>query len=307
MAVAQMENSMDLTRTPDERFENLPGWPYEPTYLDWEGLRLARVDVGDADAETVVLLHGEPTWGYLYRKVIPPLLDAGLRVVVPDLPGFGRSDKPTDRAWYDYDRLYAALDAHIDGAGLDDPFTLVVHDWGGLLGLPWATSNQERIARLVICNTALYVPGREPSKAWRAFRDFVEEAEQLPVADLIDSGCATNLGDEVRAAYDAPFHEPAAQAGATALPLRVPLDDDDPGAQEQWQANQALADWDRPTLLVWGADDAILPPKIAQRWADSIPGCVGLETLSPAMHFLQEDVGEQLGELVASFVGGTYS
>ncbi|MDX1621115.1 MAG: haloalkane dehalogenase [Nitriliruptorales bacterium] len=289
-------------RTPDERFEDLPGWDHDPLYTDWEGLRLARVEAGPASGETVVLLHGEPTWGYLYRKVIPPLVDAGLRVVAPDLPGFGRSDKPTDRDWYQYDRLYDALDAQLSAASPDDPVTLVVHDWGGLLGLVWATEHPERVARLVICNTALYVPGREPSEAWLQFHDFVERADELPIGYLVDGAVAGDLDEEVRAAYEAPFHEPAAHAGAIALPLRVPLSDEDPGAQRQWAANQALTSWEVPTLIIWGADDPILPVKVGQRWAETIPGCVGLETLTPAAHFLQEDQGERMGELISRFV-----
>lgn len=299
---------MDVSRTPDDRFVDLPGWDRDPTYLDWEGLRLARVEDGPADAdETVVLLHGEPTWSYLYRHVIPPLVAAGHRVVAPDLPGFGRSDKPTDRAWFTYDRLYAAVDAHLSTPDLEAPFTLVVHDWGGALGLPWAVANPERLARLVILNTALYAPGGTPSEAWKSFRAFVETADELPVGFLVDGGCARDLEEAERAAYEAPLHEPAAHAGALALPMLVPLEDDDPGAERMWAANQGLAGFDRPTLIVWGEDDPILPVRIGRRWAEAIPGCVGMETFSPAMHFLQEDAGDDLGTLIGSFVSGTYA
>lgn len=290
----------DAVRTPDDRFADLPGWPYQPIHREWEGLRLARVEEGPEGAPTVVLLHGEPTWGYLYRDVVPPLLDAGMRVVVPDHPGFGRSDKPTDRAWFTYDRLVAALDAQL--ADLTEPFVLVVHDWGGPIGLRWAVENPDRVAGLVILDTALYAPGGTPSEAWLQFRGFVERAEQLPVGFLVDGGCVADLPEEVRAAYEAPFAEPAAHAGALALPVLVPLEDDDPVAEAMWQVNQALRDWQQPTLVLWGEDDPILPPRIGRRWADTIPGAVGFETFSPAGHFLQEDVGQRIGERIAAFV-----
>lgn len=292
----------DAVRTPDDRFGDLPDFAYTPRYAEWEGLRLARIDEGPSDAPTVVLLHGEPTWSFLYRHLLPPLLAAGLRVVVPDLPGFGRSDKPTDRGWYTWRRMYDAIGAQVDAAGIVGPFALVVHDWGGVAGLPWAVDHADRLAGLVILDTALYVPGASPSPAWQSFRDFVERSETLPVGYLVQGGAATDLPDEVVAAYDAPFHEDAAHAGALALPARVPLDDDDEGAAEQWAANQALASFEVPTLILWGEDDRILTPRIGRRWADTIPGCVGMETFTPAGHFLQEDQGPVLGDRIATFV-----
>lgn len=292
---------MEPVRTPDERFAGLPGWPWDSRYDHWDGLRLARVDEGDGAA--VVLLHGEPTWGYLYRKVLPPLLGAGHRVVVPDLPGFGRSDKPTERAWFTYDRLVASFDAHVAMAGLDEPFTLVVHDWGGPIGLRWAVDHPDRVARLVILNTLLYAPGGRPSDAWLAFRDFVARSDELPVGMLVRRATATGLDDDVAAAYEAPFHARSAQAGALSLPLLVPTDDAHPAAAEMWRVNQALGDWHTPTLMIWGEDDPILPLRAGERWAERIPGVTRLVPLSPAAHFLQEDQGERIGELVAGFVG----
>lgn len=293
----------DVVRTPDHRFQGLPQFAYEPRYADWDGLRLARIDEGPADAPTVVLLHGEPTWSFLYRKLLPPLLGAGLRVVVPDLPGFGRSDKPTDQGWYTWRRMYDAVGAQIDASEITGPLTLVVHDWGGVAGLPWAVDHADRLAGLVIMDTGLYVPGTTPSEPWQAFRDFVERSEILPVGFLVQGGAASELPEEVVAAYEAPFAEEAAHAGALALPLRVPLTDDDEGAQEQWAANQALASFEVPTVVLWGEDDDILTSRIGRRWADTIPGCVGMETFTPAGHFLQEDQGEVLGERIAAFVG----
>ncbi len=293
----------DVLRTPEDRFTDLPGWEHDPRYVEAEvdglPLRLARVDEGGGDP--VVLLHGEPTWGFLYRRVVGPLLDAGLRVVVPDHPGFGRSDKPTDRGWFSYESMYASLESHLERIGLDDPVTLVVHDWGGPLGLRWAVEHPGEVARLAILDTALYAPGGEPTDDWLSFRDFVAGADELPVGMLVAGGSATDLPDEVVAGYEAPFHTPAAHAGAIELPLMVPLSDDDPGARRMWEVNQALDDWHRDTLIVWGDDDHILPPSIGRRWADQIPGCVGFETLENASHFLQEDRGPALGERLAEF------
>lgn len=292
----------DVVRTPEDRFLDLPGWPYPPRYSDVAGLRLARVDEGPEDGRPVVLLHGEPTWGYLYRKLVPPLLDAGLRVVVPDQVGFGRSDKPTDRDWFTYDRLTASFTGHLEAVVPDVAVTLVVHDWGGPVGLRWAVEHPERVARLVILDTGLYVSGGRMSDAWRRFRDFVAQADELPVGELVRGGCATGLADEVVAAYQAPFHEPAAQAGALSLPLLVPTGDDAPGADAMASVMRQLGEWRRPTLVLWGADDPILPVRIGERFVEHIPGALDLETFTPAAHFLQEDVGGDLGARIGRFV-----
>jgi haloalkane dehalogenase len=297
---------MDVLRTPDERFESLPGWAHPPAWTDVDvdgtELRLARVEVGPRDGHPVVLLHGEPTWGYLYREVVGPLAAAGLRCIVPDHPGFGRSDKPDELGWFTYDRLVASLDAHLTALDLP-PVTLVVHDWGGPIGLRWAVEHPDRVARLVILDTGLYAPGGSPSEAWAAFRAFVERTEELPIGMLVDGASVRELDAATGAADEAPFHTPAAQAGARALPLLVPVADDDPGAAEQWRTLQALEDWHHPTLLLWGEDDVVLPPRIGHRWAASIPGSVGITTFAGAGHFLQEDVGRELGEAIVTFIG----
>jgi haloalkane dehalogenase len=296
---------LDVLRTPDDRFDGLRGWDHPAAWseVDVDGtvLRLARVEVGPADGHPIVLLHGEPTWGYLYRDVVGPLAAAGLRCIVPDHPGFGRSDKPSEVGWYSYDRLVASLHAHLDALDLP-PVTLVVHDWGGPIGLRWAVEHPERVARLVVLDTGLYAPGGEPSVAWSAFRAFVERTDELPIGMLVDGGCVRELSSDEVAAYEAPFHVPTAQAGARALPLLVPVADSDPGAAEQWRTLQALGEWRAPTVLLWGADDRILPVRIGQRWARSIPGSVGITTFAGAGHFLQEDVGAELGNAITAFV-----
>lgn len=298
----------DVVRTPDACFADLPGWPYAPTYVqatvDGTDVRLARVDEGPADAHPVVLLHGEPTWGYLWRDVLPPLLDAGHRVVVPDLVGFGRSDKPQPRDWYSYDRLFDALDQHLDDALGDTPVTLVVHDWGGLLGLPWATANRDRIARLVLLDTGLYRAGGRMSEAWWAFRNHVETLEAFPVADMVDGACLTDLSPAVRAAYEAPFPDTSAHGGPLALPLLVPTSEDSPGADRHMAAWDVLEQWEDPVLFVWGEKDPIIPPKVAEAMARRIPGTRRVETVEGS-HFLQEDAGAEIGRRIAAFIDET--
>ncbi len=298
----------EVARTPDERFERLVGWPYQPRYshirAGGTALRLALVDEGPATAHPVVLLHGEPTWGYLYRNVLTPLVDAGLRTIVPDLVGFGRSDKPTDTAWYTYDHHCQSLAAHLDAAGVDRPVTLVVHDWGGPIGLRWAVEHPDRVARLVILDTLLYRSGWKPTKDWLRFRDYMARRDTAPAGFLVSRATSQPVSEGVRAAYDAPFDAPDAHAGALAFPAIVPLADDDPGATEMARVDEALADWQQPTLILWGADDAILPAAAGRRWAEIIPGCVGMDTIPGARHYLQEDAGAEIGRQIAAFVGG---
>jgi haloalkane dehalogenase len=293
----------DVHRTPDDRFADLPGYPFPPSFTEVDGLRLARVDEGDG--HPVVLVHGEPTWGYLWRRVIPGLLDAGLRVVVPDQVGFGRSDKPTDRGWYTYDRLVESFAGHLEALDLGEPVTLVVHDWGGPVGLRWAVEHPDLVARLVVLDTGLYTPGTRMSEAWQRFRDFVEQAESLPIGMLVQGATTTDLPAEVVAAYDAPFPSPASQAAALALPLLVPTDDEHPSAAAMASVASALRSWEHPTLVVWGEHDQILSPRVGERLADRIPGVVGDVRLVPGGHFLQEDAGPAIAEHIAGFVGAS--
>lgn len=299
---------VEIHRTPEERFDGLvpPGATVGRTEVEVDGtaLSLAHLEAGPAEGHTVVLLHGEPTYSHLWRHVLPPLTGAGLRVVAPDLVGFGRSDKPTELDWYSHARLGEALGAHLDAIAAA-PATLVVHDWGGLLGLPWAVEHPDRVARLVVTDTGLYSAGGFPSEVWGAFRRFVERTEDLPIGMLINGGTSRELGEEERAAYEAPFDTVAAKTGARALPLLVPVADEDDGATRLSRTRDALADWTTPTLVVWGGADGILPPRMGEQFAELIPGCVGMELLDGAHHFLQEDAGGALGEHIAGFVAGT--
>ncbi len=287
-------------RTPDERFADLPGWAYEPTYRDWEGLRLAHYDVGPADAPVVMLFHGEPTWSFLYRKVMGPLLAAGYRCVLLDQPGFGRSDKPTDLDWYSYDRQTAAAAALVADLSISDA-TFVVQDWGGPIGLRVAMEQPGAAARLVILDTGLFTGRQHMSDAWIAFRDFVARTDDLPIGLLIRGACAIDHGDDVWRGYEAPFPVPESKAGARSFPLMLPTSPEDPGAQAGQDVLEALAASDLPTLMLWADGDPILTPETGRRFAAAI-GRPEPEVVVNASHVLQEDQGEDIGRRIAAWL-----
>jgi haloalkane dehalogenase len=213
----------DAIRTPDEVLQGLPDFLFEPHYREVDGLRLAHLDEGEG--APVIFMHGEPTWSFLWRRVIGPVLDAGFRCLAPDLPGFGRSDKPTDISWYSYDRHVAMAATLLEELDLHGA-TVVVHDWGGPIGLRLAVEHRERIDRLVILDTGVLNGRRKMTDAWFAFRDFVQRTEDLPVGMLVRGACKNDPGDEVIAAYDAPYPNAASKAGARAFPLLIPLTTD---------------------------------------------------------------------------------
>jgi haloalkane dehalogenase len=248
------------------------------------------------------MVHGEPTWGYLWRKLVAPVRDAGFRVVLPDHAGFGRSDKPTDLGWYSYDRHaahFGQLLEHLDLRGV----TMVVHDWGGPIGLRAAVEHRDRVDRLVILDTGLFTGHQRMTEAWQAFRAFVERTEDLPVGMLVRGACAVDPGDEVIAAYDAPYPDAASKAGARAFPLMLPTSPEDPGAESGRRVLEALKDDHRPTLCLWADQDPVLPFTVGERFAEAI-GAPPPRKIEGASHFLQEDRGEQLGALVADWLAG---
>jgi haloalkane dehalogenase len=285
-------------RTPDERFEDLPGFPFEPRYRDVDGLRLAYVDEGEG--EPVVFFHGEPTWSYLWRKVMPPLRDAGYRCIAPDLAGFGRSDKPTDLNWYTYDGHAGLMAKLLADLELRDA-TVVVHDWGGPIGLRVAVEEPELVSRFVILDTGLFTGHQPMTDAWRQFRDFVERTEDLPVSMLVRGATARGMSDEAAAAYDAPFPTPESKAGARAFPLMLPTTPDAPGAAAGQQVLDAIRDDDRPKLTVWADGDFIIPFEVGERFAAAI-NAPAPRKIENASHFLQEDAGEEIGELIAGWL-----
>jgi haloalkane dehalogenase len=288
---------VDVFRTPDERFEGLPGFDFEPNYAQLDGLRLHYLDEGEG--HPVVCFHGEPTWCYLYRKMLPPLVAGGHRVICPDYAGFGRSDKPTDQGWYSYDRHVELVSELLAGLDLSDA-TVVVQDWGGPIGLRWAVEHEDRVARLVILNTGIFT-GRV-SKGFLAWRDFAERNPDLPIGFVIGGGTATDLPDEVVAAYEAPWPNAESKAGAARFPLLVPTSQEEPGAAEMLAVADALKSWEKPALVAFSDSDPVFPfPKAGQVFADNIPGAGEQIRIEGAAHFLQEDRGEQIAERILEF------
>jgi haloalkane dehalogenase len=290
---------MDVFRTPDERFANLPGWSYEPNYVEAGGLRLHHIDEGSGS--TVLCFHGEPSWSYLYRHMLERLVATGHRVVCPDLVGFGRSDKPTDQGWYSYDRHVETVTAHLDQIDLDD-VTVVVQDWGGPIGLRWAVQNADKVGRLVILNTGLFT-GRV-SKGFMAWREFAERTPDLPIGVIIQGATTTELSDEVVAAYEAPFPNAESKAGAQRFPLLVPLTEDEPGVAEMMETREALASWDKPALVAFSDTDPVFPyPKSGDRFTELIPSAGEQVRIEGAAHFLQEDRGLEIADAMLAAFG----
>jgi haloalkane dehalogenase len=289
---------VNVYRTPDERFADLPGFPFEPHYVDQDGLRMHYADEGDG--EPVLLLHGEPTWSYLYRKMIPPLVEVA-RVVAPDYLGFGRSDKPVDREWYSYDRHYESIERFVEGLDLRE-LTVVVQDWGGPIGLRLAVEQPDRVARLVIMNTGIGA-GRAPSEEWLRLREFVRRVgTDLQPGQLVKITCVTELTDEVVAAYDAPFPTAESKTGPLMFPELVPTELDHPSTAKMLEVREALTRWEKPALILFSDSDPIFSPRVGEHFAERIPGAEPAETIAGAGHFLQEDKGEELGERIARWL-----
>jgi haloalkane dehalogenase len=288
----------EAVRTSEESLQGLPDFPFVSHYREVDGLRLAHLDEGDG--APVIFFHGEPTWSFLWRKVIPPVRDAGFRCLAPDLAGFGRSDKPVDIDFYTYDRHVALASTLLEELDLRGA-TVVVHDWGGPIGLRLAVEHPERIERLVILDTGLFTGHQKMTDAWIAFRDFVARTEDLPVGFLVRGACKTDPGDDVIAAYDAPYPDVPSKAGARAFPLLIPRAPDAPGAATGQRVHDALREDRRPTLMLWGDSDPVLPLSVGERFAESI-GRAAPRTIEDASHFLQEDQGPLIGELIADWL-----
>lgn len=298
---------MEYLRTPDERFENLTAYDFQPNYLqvsDHEGgeLRVHYLDEGPADAETILLMHGEPSWSFLYRKMIPVLLKAGLRVIAPDLVGFGRSDKPSKRTDYTYQRHVDWMQSVLDQLDLKN-ITLVCQDWGGLIGLRLLAENPDRFARAVAANTMLPTGDHELGQSFLDWRKFSQEVENFPVGTIIGGATNSDLSAEVMRGYDAPFPDESFKEGARQFPLLVPGSPEDPASKPNKAAWAVLSQLKTPFLTAFSDSDPIMAGGDAML-QKLIPGCEGQAhtTIIDGGHFLQEDQGEKLAEVVAEFV-----
>jgi haloalkane dehalogenase len=269
-------------------------------FADVDGLRIAYEDTGEGPP--VWFMHGEPTWSFLWRKVIPPVRDAGYRCIAPDLPGFGRSDKPTDLGWYSYDRHVEVMAGLLEELDLHD-VTMVVHDWGGPIGLRLGVEHPDRIARFVIMDTGLFTGHQAMSEAWIAFRDFVERTEDLPISMLVRNACARGMDDETAARYDEPFPDAPSKAGARAFPLMLPTSPNMPGAQAGQRVLDALRSDKRPKLTLWADRDPVLTLETGKRFAAAV-GAPEPIVIENASHFLQEDAGEDIGAHIARWLEG---
>lgn len=293
---------MEILRTPDERFNNLPGYDFAPHYVEVDEVRIHYTDEGPEDAPPVLMLHGEPSWSYLYRKMIPIIADAGYRAIAPDLVGFGRSDKPVRREDYTYQRhvdwmrgLMRALDLR--------QITLMCQDWGGLIGLRLAAEHEHRFSRIIASNTFLPTGDLPPGEAFLRWKRFSQETPVFHAGGIVKGACVSELDPEVIAAYDAPFPDDRYLAGARQFPLIVPISPDDPASVPNRRAWEVLQRWEKPFLTAFSDSDPIT--RGADRFFQSaVPGTRGQPhvTISQAGHFLQEDKGEELARVIVDFM-----
>jgi len=299
---------MDVLRTPDHRFSGLPDWPYEPHYTevpDGDGgtLRVHHAEDGPADGPTVLLLHGEPTWGYLYRKMMPALAEEGIRSLVPDQVGFGRSDKPADRGDYSYQRHVDWMQGWLNATGPERLF-FFGQDWGGLIGLRLVATDPERFAGLVVSNTGLPDGSGKPNDAFMAWQRFSQTAEEFPIGRIITGGCLSELPPEVIDAYDAPFPDDTFKEGARIWPTLVPTSVDDPAVPSNLAAWEVLSAYDRPVVCAFSDQDPVSRGG-DRAFRSRVPGAVDQPhtTVEGAGHFVQEDQPGELVRILVDLVG----
>jgi haloalkane dehalogenase len=296
---------MDVLRTPDDRFNDLPGFPFAPHYADIAGMRMHYVDEGPRDAEVVLMLHGEPSWSYLYHKMIPVFVDAGYRAVAPDMVGFGRSDKPASQDDYTYQfhvDTVTALVEHLDLRRI----TLICQDWGGLIGLRIAAEHEDRFSRIVAANTFLPTGDLPPGEAFLRWQQFSQTSPVFEIGRIINNGTASDLPAEVVAAYDAPFPDDTYKAGARKYPALVPTRPDDPASEPNREAWKVLDRWEKPFLTAFGDSDPITR-NADKAFQARVPGTKGQPhtTIAGGGHFIQEDRGEELARVAVDFMKRT--
>jgi haloalkane dehalogenase len=300
---------MEVLRTPDEQFKNLPGYDFEPHYVevpsgDGGSLRVHYIDEGPRDAAPVLLMHGEPSWAYLYRKMIPVLVDGGYRAIAPDLIGFGRSDKPTPREEYTYQRHVDWMTAFIKAIDLKGA-TFFGQDWGGLIGLRLVAENPDRFDRVVAANTFLPTGDRPAGEAFMRWREYSQRVPDFDSGWIVNSGCTTELSDDIKDAYRAPYPDDIYKEGARQFPVLVPISTDDPAVPANRKAWEVLSKWEKPFLCLFGGSDPVT------RGGDrvliaSIPGTKGQPhaTIEGGGHFIQEDRGEELARRMVEWMAG---
>jgi haloalkane dehalogenase len=297
---------MEKLRTPDDRFDNLSDFPYEPRYVevdDGDGgtLRVHYVDEGPRDGQVVLCLHGEPTWSYLYRKMIPVLVEAGHRVIAPDHPGFGRSDKPTAREDYTYARFVGWMRGVVEQLDLQG-ITLMCQDWGGLIGLRLVAEHPERFARVVTSNTFL-PKGRPANEAFLQWRDASQSIKDISAGRIVASATVSDVSEQTIAAYDAPFPDESYKVGVRQFPMLVPAGPDDPAVPANLKAWEALERWEKPWLTAFGDSDPIMAGGDLY-FQKKVPGTKGQPhtTIEDGGHFIQEDKGEELAQVIVRFM-----
>ncbi|MGH1366402.1 MAG: haloalkane dehalogenase [Calditrichia bacterium] len=297
---------MKALRTPDSQFQNLPGYNFQPNYCDVDDLRMHYVDENPDGDETVVMLHGEPSWSYLYRKMIPRFAAAGHRAIAPDLIGFGRSDKPEKQEDYTYqkhiDWMKALLFEHLN---LQD-ITLFVQDWGGLIGLRLVAENPEKFKRLVIANTFLPTGDQGANDAFMQWQKLSQTIEIFDVGRIINKATVSPLSPEVIAAYDSPFPDERYKSGARIFPMLVPITPDNPASASNRAAWQKLVTFDKPVLTLFSDKDPIMSG-LDRIFQSKLPGAAGQphDTIRDAGHFLQEDKGEEIADKITAFIAAS--
>ena len=296
---------MRKLRTPEKRFENLPDYDFAANYVDVDELRMHYVDEGPSDGEVVLLLHGEPSWSYLYRYMIPPLAEAGLRVIAPDLIGFGKSDKPTKKSDYSYAGHVAWMRQFVETLDLNG-ITLFCQDWGSLIGLRVAAENEQRFARIALGNGGMPTGDEEMPKVFKIWRAFARFSPWFPIGKIIQKATITELSDEIVAAYDAPFPSSRYKTGARAFPMLVPTTPDDPASDANRAAWKIFAEWQKPFLTMFSNRDPVTRGAEAP-WQETVPGAKNREhvEIRNAGHFLQEDKGPELAEELLKFIRET--
>lgn len=289
---------MSVYRTPDSHFDRLPDFPFQPNYVDQDGLRMHYLDEGEGDP--VLLLHGEPTWSFLYRKLIPPLAEVA-RCIAPDYFGFGRSDKPTERSWYSYDQHVASITRLVHELDLQK-ITLVMQDWGGPVGFRFAVENPDRVAKLVVMNTG--IGARAPSEEWLRFQSFMRRVgTEIMAGQLVRLSLVQPTSDEIIAGYDAPFPVPESRIGIVQFPELVATSSDHPSGAAMLDVRDRLRELNVPALVLFSDSDPIFTRRAAEVMAELLPNAELDPPVEGAGHFLQEDRGEVLGKRIAAWIG----